>query len=332
MKISEIEKIAFATIATLLLVGVALADTTSAPARLGTAPDSSQTPSDTALTGISWGNITASASINKDSLPQNDTLIFTVKITLHGNPGEFKIDDPETPKVSNLNIVSTSSSNRVETRNGTPQYLRIYSYLYSPKTVGMAYISPITIRYTHTPSSQARELRTGRLSVKVVEPVRAPRPLPLWIYIAIGGIVVSAAAILFIFLRKKERGENAEAGESEPLETIFEQRLKKLIANSRDYKEICERLPVLIREYCAERFGISARGMSTTELVDALSSLGIEGAIANELQSSLLYCDEVRFAGSVPDDGKVQIASAVFEKLIRSLKPEQTNDKENNDR
>ena len=253
-----------------------------------------------------------------------------MKITLRGNPGEFEIDDPETPRVSNLDIVSTSSSNRVETINGTPQYLRIYSYLYSPKTVGMAYISPITIRYTHTPSSQTRELRTGRLSVKVVEPVRAPRPLPLWIYIAIGGILVSAAAILLILFGKKERGGNAEAGEGEPLETIFEQKLKELIANSRNSKEICEKLPILIREYCAERFGIPARGMSTTELVDALSSRGIEGAVANELQNSLLYCDEVRFAGSVPDDGRVQIAAAVFERLIRSLKPEQTNDKENN--
>lgn len=263
------------------------------------------------------------SEIDKRSLPQNDTLEFRAIIELLGNPMEYNFDDIEPPKVSNLDLISSSSSNKTKVVDGENHYFRIYLFKYIPKTMGMAYINPAALTLEHRPSGAKKVLRTSRLEVDVQEPVL---PKDYSKVIIISAIILGIVLILiltYIFLsRLRKDGEEIEV-EVLPLETEYLQKIreKRELLQKGDLDGFFSALPPIMREYLGRKFGFRAKGMPTKELISQLESAGMGGKDLEQLKRSFEICDRVRFAREDVGENAAQDVFAGFVRILESFEP-----------
>ncbi len=134
-----------------------------------------QTPADSVSDSLQpvqeWGNIEAEGKLSADSLAQNDTLIFTMRLRLTGNPDDYAIAEPGAPPVSNLNFIATSQANRTERTDDETVLIKEYKFVFTPVSIGMAYINPLRIQYVYVPNGENRSLASSRMEIEVTEPV-----------------------------------------------------------------------------------------------------------------------------------------------------------------
>jgi len=273
---------------------------------------------------VSWeNNMKWNSYINKNKLPQNDTLIFYQVIELTGNPLEYYMEPEENPQVANLDLISSSSSNKTVVENGANKYSRIYEYKYLPKTTGMAYINPSRLKIRHIPSNTDRYLINQRLSAEVTDPIvkRNYGKIALIVLsiLVLGGI---GFGIYYIIRKKKSKVVVEEVVEI-PLETQYLDKIKLLkeLTVKGDFESFFDKFPGLISEYITIKFGIPAKGMATSELISQLESSGLGGRDLAELNESLLICDRIRFAREKYDDFMAQKVILGFERLLKSFEP-----------
>ncbi|MFP4458198.1 MAG: BatD family protein [Candidatus Zixiibacteriota bacterium] len=295
-----------------------------------TAIDSSDISDSLQMQGMSktphWDrDLKFSSQIDKTTLPQNDTLTFKATIELKGNPLEYKFDEIDAPKVSNLSLISSSSRNKTEVIDGENNYYRIYTFEYIPKTMGMAYINPAILNLEHNPSGQAKKLRTSRLEVDVKEPVlpKDYSKITKITLIVLGIIIIFIVIYFFIIKMKKQEVEIED--EAIPLETEYLSKLRETrgFLQRGDLQAFFSSTPQIMRAYLARKFGIQAKGMSTKELIAELESAGMAGRNLDELSKSFEICDRVRFAREDVGENAAQQVFAGFEKILESFEPKE---------
>jgi len=273
---------------------------------------------------FSWDNsLSWNAEIDKTTLPQNDTLTFTATIEIIGNPMEYKFDEMVQPKISNLDLAASSSSNKTIVENGENHFYKVFTYKYIPKTPGMAYINPARLNIHHLPSNSHRELTTSRLSVEVSDPVLPKDYTGLFITLAVILVVISIALVIFWFVKKRSQKVDEEIVEEIPLETQMKERileLKEYIVRN-DYDSFYDKLHMLINEYITKKFNIPAKGLSTAEVIAELEISGLGGRDLSEISNSLSICDKVRYAREKTDDNQAQNVLSGFERLLTGFEP-----------
>ncbi|MDR3049662.1 MAG: BatD family protein [Elusimicrobiota bacterium] len=87
-------------------------------------------------------DITISASVNKTSLPLNDSLIYSV--TISGNISNFP--EPQI-KLSDFNVYGTGRSQSMSVINGKVSGSVVFNYTIVPKAIGKWTIAPASIKY-----------------------------------------------------------------------------------------------------------------------------------------------------------------------------------------
>ena len=254
--------------------------------------------SDSAASVPEWGNIEIESGLSAaDSIPQSDTLVFTVKLELRGNPDDYAIAEPTTPPVTNLNLISTSQANRTERSGGDTQLIKEYKWTFVPKSIGMAYINPLRIQYVYVPNGESRSLATSRLGLNVTEPIVPSKGVD-WIVVIIAVLIIGAGAFLAIVLTKKGRAaESSEEEESIPPEKVARQRMSN-IKPDRDANIVkyIDDITRILYSYISERYGVDAGHLSRDEILAALDKKGLPPNIQKNLDDALAICNEVRFA------------------------------------
>ncbi|HHS50197.1 MAG TPA: hypothetical protein ENN07_03690 [candidate division Zixibacteria bacterium] len=249
-----------------------------------------------------WGDIEIESSLSADSVAQNDTLVFTMKLKLRGNPDDYAIAEPGSPPVSNLTLVATSQANRTERRDGGTELIKEYRYSYTPISIGMAYFNPLRVQYVFVPNGESRSLTTSRLEIKVTEPV-LPKESADWLVILIVvAIVIAGAAIAFV-LSKKTPVEASPEQIPDPPEKTARERLAKLKPQREsDMAAYIDGITRILYNYIFDRYAIDTSKLSKREMVSALEDKGVSSV--RSIDMALGICDEVRFAAHkpTPDD------------------------------
>ncbi|MBN1755308.1 hypothetical protein JW877_03745 [bacterium] len=254
-----------------------------------------------------WDNISIRGFINKDSLPQNDTLIFTVELQLSGNPDDYSFLPLENPQVSRLNLISTSSKNRSEVKNGRTMMFKEYQFVYCPTSIGMAYINAVTLHYKYLPLDRDRTLQTMRLGVKVTDP-HFPAKKAKWPWITGFSLLalIAICTILYVLLFHKDQKE-AEVDQGIPFEMEIQTQLKESrnFLKSGDLGEYFDSISHLMRRFIAEKYDFDAQGMPTIELINRLKEMNINDLLREKVKKVLTTCDMVKFAKHLPSQMEI---------------------------
>jgi len=259
----------------------------------------STTPPDTATAFIPRpGAIQVSAQLSAKEVPLNRYVTLEVRAQWEGDLNRFEIADFGNPTMTNLQIVGTSSSNRVGEENGKAMAIKEYEFTLKPLELGMAYIDGVTITYKDAATGQEQRLATQRLDVKVVEPVAEPESHS-WIAIgAMGVAAVSGVGGLGLWWYRKRERDKREREKIQPLiplEESYLRDLKSLVQwDSPNLRESFAAVSRLLRRYLNQKHGITALEATTGEILEALRDLGTDERVIGEV---LETCDTVKFGG-----------------------------------
>lgn len=268
------------------------------------------------------GTITASVQFDRNDVPQNRNLVFTVKVSWQGDLDRFEIEKLENPILTNFRILSNSSSNRVGQAGGVKQAVKTYEFTLQPLELGMAYADGMIIEYVDMKSGKKGHLLTNRLEAKVIDPIKE-RSLKPWI---IGGGVVVTLLLLgggrvYFAKRKKAReaADNAKALESIPIEEKYLPELKENVdLQGGDQIGSFSSLSKLFRSYLSERYDMPARGMTTQEISSHLSKLAIPEKIIEQTREILDSSDVAKFSGGQVERGVIERCYTLFEDILKS--------------
>ncbi len=274
---------------------------------------------------LTWDdNLMLKGELETTSIPQNDTLTFTATVQLSGNPMLYHLNDIEPPKVSNLDLISSATSNKTVVEDGIKNFYRVYTFNYIPKTMGMAYINPAALTVEFLPTGQKRLLRSTRLEIDVQEAVEHQQSnLILLILIPVALLFVGGG--VYILFRK--RGDQKVDIEPEiPIEQKYLDRLSetKQQLTKGDFPSFYEKAQIIIKDYIDAKWDIPAKSLSRDELIKRLDEAGLSTKILKELGESFATCDRIRFARESTDETEAHRVYSSFERLIQSFKPGET--------
>lgn len=257
------------------------------------------------------------SSVDRSTITIGDLITYTVKIehdetinvilpSLGENLGEFEIRDytvydPVREKDRTLDRVD---------------------YIISTFETGEFEIPPVEVRYTIPPDKEEHILKTESIKITVdsvkpseegdIRDIKSPweieydwRPL---LFFGLAGLLVILLGIgLFIYLRKKRKGETLlprkRQPERPPHEIAYEE-LRRLeqsnLLKKGKIKIYYSEIAAIIRRYTENRFQIEAMELTTSQLLGELENIQEESLI--DLYRKLLeLCDLVKFAKFSPE-------------------------------
>ncbi|RKZ30910.1 hypothetical protein DRQ36_03875 [bacterium] len=284
--------------------------------------------SDSSSSVTEWGNVEIESEISADSLPQNDTLEFTIRVKIYGNPDDYAMADPGNPTVSNLKLRGASQANRTEGVNNEIVLFKEYRYSYTPMSIGMAYINPVRMQYVYVPNGTSHDLATNRLEIKITESVLPPKRIKIVPIIAlVAAILIGGGIIVWLVLRSRKKPEIVEdvfiTPEQKTRDSLRD--LRKSFAG--EPERLINEQAKLIKEYFDERYRECAETVSDEELLECLERKGVPGTVLTNLSNALLVCNQVRFAGHSASRADAETVELGLESLLSyNEKPKEDTD------
>ena len=282
----------------------------------------------TGIPPLEESGIKVSASVDKKEIPLNRNVTLTIQVSWSGGLDRYEIDEFENPVVRNLEIVGTSSSNRV-TGGDKPMAVKEYQLILRPVELGMGYIESAIITYHDRVLEQNQRLVTNRLDVKVIDSLPEPGEMGSgWIVFVVVFVLLGAGAIAFILLQKKRRERQAteEAEVLLPMEELYLQELKETVdlsATELDVGQGFSTLSRFYRKFLSEKFVIRALEATTEDVVNSLSEAVADERFINNTKEILNACDVAKFSGEAGSKSELERVYTLIESnLERSLRGE----------
>ncbi len=271
---------------------------------------------------IADAEIRAAAHVSSHEIPQNQMVTYSLKVSWKGNLDRFEILKLEPPVLTNLRIVSSSSSNWVGQKDGQTLAVKTFETLLQPEEMGMAYIDGGIVEYKDVFLGGTQHLTTNRVEVKVVEPVFAKD----WSGLLLAGslvlllLVAVFFAIGFVRRKKVKEAELREKAASEiPLEDMFLDSLKKDVdLQGHDIGVAFSNLSSVLRKYLSQKFGLEALGLTTSHLADELSRKGVDAKIVELAEEVLRDSDVVKFSGGQADRASLERGYTLVEQILEN--------------
>ncbi len=248
-------------------------------------------------------NISLYTYVDKEQVPQNHEIVYTVELRWRGELTRYKILEIEDPKLTNLTVRGSGSSNKVTTlEDGRLQSVKQITYYLKPVEMGMAYIDGMIIRYEDTERGESESLIAGRIGVKVEQPVietgnGTAQTIILWFVV----IVLLALVAFFLVRYKNKKAELERAALEQIIESTEEKYLRLLKEtihfSSDNLKDSITDLSHLLTGYLSERFSLPAGGLSSKDMLQILSEKEIEPDTLERLKDFYAKADLVRYAG-----------------------------------
>ena len=253
-------------------------------------------------------------------VPVNRQAMLTVRLEWGGRIEDVEFDQLDNPQLTNLKLSGSSSANWTGITDNQPAAARIYEFQLSPESLGMGYVDAMRIAYLDKATNQKHSLYTTRLGVEGIDPLPEPGERP-WGLI-LGSIVAVAAAVGgFVWLRKKRiekrEAEALAAIKPIPLEQKFLDELKQSInLNTSEINAAFALLYKLTRRYIAEKYSVTAQGISTEETLQDLREQAAPEDVIMPLAEVLQTCDLYKYSGESGDPTRLTRAYGLIENIL----------------
>lgn len=265
---------------------------------------------------------TITARVDSATLTMGDRTNVRVEVVKNGHFGlmmdQVQQDEQGIHMLNNVEVRETSADS-TDLGNGRIQV--VYTYMIQPFDPGTQTIGPfrfvngadtidsdiVTIKVLEPdmPKEMKDSLLINPFEGTVSIPGRWYDVVPDWWYWPLLAILVAALLAVLFFLYKKNGPTLLPHKKVIPPYDMAVKRLgllkSKRLAESGHDKEYYTELTDILRQYIDGRFGINAREMTTTQILDAMSADGTLNIFVETLGPVLRTADFVKFARQRPD-------------------------------
>ena len=247
--------------------------------------------------------------MESENVPLNREVVYHLELVWQGDLSRYNISEIIEPAVTNLLTRGSGSSNKVRTTpDGGMESVKVITFYFRPLEMGMAYIDGVIIRYHDTVEGKDESLISGRIGVKIDEPLPESSKNGILTGL-VGGILglflIVVALILFLRYKKKQK-EALSSTLSEMSETVEEKYLRLLKEtihlNSDNIKDSLSDLTHLLNGYFSEYYHIPALNMSNDDLLNFLSEKELSDNLLQKIKDFYSKANSVKFAGESADE------------------------------
>jgi hypothetical protein len=269
---------------------------------------------------LSWGDsfsqiITARAYSDKTTYEVGDYIYYSIEISSEQDLVVFKPALAEL--VKDMDVIS-SEEPIVEDKNGSKKIL--YRFIVSKYDSADVIIPSIPVSYQIGTDTTSFQVFTNPIEFAVrtvpvvtaaeIKDVKPPIliPLPLWLMLLIGVLVLTAILLGWYFYRKNQKKKLLQTKKKriyiipphvKALSDLHELSEKKLWQQGL-IKEYHSNITEIIRRYFEDRFHILALESTTTEIMQQLTRVVLPENIYQTVNDFLTNADLVKFAKYKP--------------------------------
>ena len=267
------------------------------------------------ISAVCYGqfSVAVSSSLLTEQVAVGDTAEAEIFILFQDNPAFWLFDSVPPPDAVGLKFLSTITKTETHCHDDSISGKTTITLRYSPTRTGDLTISPWRWRIFHIQNGDTTQIDTLELDFTGFAITGLPAPeksvgiLP-FILILFGIIIVLAVGFFVYRAVKKAKSEPLKPSRPPtPAERALDE-INRLSPQRTSAEQILDELSKIIRKYIAEKFGIPASGMSSDEILSALSERGLAGQKFVALKQVLKYCDDVRFAEKYPETEDIRDA------------------------
>ncbi len=245
--------------------------------------------------------ISITASTSQTNVPLNRTVDFSITIKWKGEQNRYIIEDFDNPKLTNFEIVNTSSSNIVEDINKVQYSKKVYSYSLKPMELGMGYVDGIFLKYTDNLSGESNIIVTKRIEIKVTKPIEEA-DYTFIVYIIFGLFFIIAVVYFIIFAIKRKRQKEIEKLKKESEEVELETQYLEIIKNYRpdagkDLNEFLNEVSQLLNKYISQKYSFEITGLNKNEIITKLEEKNVEKRTIDKINEIIEKSEVYRFSG-----------------------------------
>lgn len=265
--------------------------------------------------------VSLSATVDQKRVPLNRTVVFSVQVTWEGDLDLINIGEAEEPILSNLEIIGSSSANKVTGAASGKKAVKEIAYILQPTTLGMGYIEPVTLSYEDVSTGKTHHLMTQRLGVEVISamPDDGERSgVIFWIVLA-GAFIVGAGLVVAFIIKKRALSEKREVIVERIVEETFLEELRESVdLKGADRRESFAALSKLFRRYLSEKYDIPALEATTQELLDTLAREELDEDLIRRCETLFNKADVVKFSGQDASQAELEEAYTTVETILES--------------
>jgi len=261
-------------------------------------------------------------SVESTTVPLNREVVYHIELSWLGELDRYRIVDVGEPAVSNLDLQSSGSANKIyNAPDGSPRSLKKISYYFKPSGLGMAYIDGVSVQYEDTRTGRKGTLMAQRLSVKITDPVSTPGESELAKYVIMGlGILFLALVVFFVFryFQRRKKAER-ELPAKRTLEEKYLDKLRRDIDPSAGpLGDNVIRLSKLLNGYLSEKLKTDA-ALPQDTLSKKLEEAGVRGEIAEKLLAFNEKAELNKFAGEEMSPADFHLFYDTVEQLLGEM-------------
>ena len=278
------------------------------------------------LTGLPEQNITLNAYVESSRVPLNGMVVLHIEVSWPGKLSQYQISPVSQPILTNLLLEGSGSENRLITgEDGDLQSLKAITYRLRPLEMGMAYIDGLVVKYEDRRSGLEDNLSTQRIMVEILEPIaeNGDNTFKSLIYIVLFILffVIMAYFIITYFRKKKLSGQEEQIAIS-VAEKYLQELSQKVDPRGTNLDEMTLRLSRIFREYIQRDFNISAKELSTNEIILQLKELDLPDTDKEILSTVFKKLDEIKFTGKLIDPNEFTSVYGSIEDFLLRRKQE----------
>jgi hypothetical protein len=271
---------------------------------------------DTTTSGFS---IKLSTEVDTNHVPLNRLFTLTVRIAWDAEQNRIDIVDIEEPILSNLEITGTSRA--AQASGGSGNYKTVHEIIYTlkPVNLGMAYIESVWIQYQDNRTGESYNLKTERISVEVLPPVKEKNTFKLkaWHLVILGLILAGTGAVIYMLFFRRISEKKGITGPQLELEEDVLSRLKSSVSlKDGDRREAFSELSKLFRRYLADKFGFPALELTTDALLEQLKATGREENWMKKCEVLFKEADVIKFSGQEAPQSALESAYTTIETFL----------------
>ncbi len=271
-------------------------------------------------------DITLHTFVETERVPLNREVVYHVQLQWSGDLSLYKISEISEPQVVNLIMRGSGSSNRVSMDEaGNPVSIKRVTYYFRPLEMGMAYVEGVTIKYEDTATQLQESLLSGRLGIKIIEPLPEPgqKGKAFLIWIGLASLVVMVSLLYFYYrayIRKQSEAARVAIQKNETIEERYRRILKETIHfTSGNLKDNLIDLSRLITAYFSERYNFPAMNLSTENLLQVLREKLSDDSYSR-IQDFYQRADMIKFAGDLLTESEFHRLFDIVELVLENQK------------
>ncbi len=261
-------------------------------------------------------------SIEATEVPVNREVVYHIDLSWLGELDRYRIVDVGEPAVSNLQLQSSGSSNKIFTAaDGKIHSIKRISFSFKPVSIGMAYIDGVSIQYEDTRNGQKGSLMAQRLGVKITDPVEEPGQSNMGRNILIAAAVLFLLVVLFSVYRysKQKKQAAAEHQQEKTTEEKYLERLRDEIDSSAESEAgNIVRLSKLLNDYLMIKWNFDLT-LAEPDLKERLQGAGISEEMTRKLIEFNKKAELNKFAGEEMNPAEFHLFYDTVEQLLSAM-------------